>query len=264
MSSHCGEWHWVNRKNGQTHIWYCGSGRCEREACRKTWSIRRIAKICDIVKEYGLDKFFTLTLYRNLDIETAWEVIADIWRKMRLRLRRVANALGLTLKFVAVLEAHKDGYPHVHGFTNLYLNVKEWSRHWEESGGGKIVWVEKVRDIVKVGEYVNKQLAVAKYVGKQDLQNALKHLPSGKRTMWRSKETLTQYEVEKKENKKESEWELRRDNLETQYERSKLETTFSEVFKRCSAESIKKLAANGWKTFFGKTKEVKGTERKDQ
>lgn len=189
------EWYWLHKKDGRTRAFLCGSPRCTNPDCIKSWQHERIRLISCLVSEYGLDKFFTLTLDRCTQKGTAWQVIPSMWSKMRKRMKRVAKKEGSSFLFVAVLEAHKDGYPHIHGFTNLYMRVERWSSMWLECGGGKVVWLEKVRDIVRVGEYVSKQIEVCKYVGKDNIINAISNVERKDRTLWRSKNMPCSYEL---------------------------------------------------------------------
>lgn len=108
------------------------------------------------------------------------------------------------MRFVAVLERHKNrNVPHIHGFTNIWLAQLDWSRHWEDSKGGKIVWIERVKD-GDASAYVSKQLEVAKYVGKDQLMGSyeVEVSPGRKkrvRTLWRSENTKAKFELTKEE-----------------------------------------------------------------
>jgi len=105
-------------------------------------------------------------------------------------------------KFVAVLEAHKNkAFPHIHGFTNIWLHQREWSRMWNECKGGKIVWVERIES-PDLSEYVSKQLEVARYVGKENLAKAYKE-KRNHRTLWRSENLKAKFELTH-----ESEWDI--------------------------------------------------------
>lgn len=200
----CGNWVWLNTVTGETATWYCHSPRCDRNACRMSWAHARIKLIGDLVVEYQLNKFFTLTLPKHQDEDNArsaaWKDISGMWLKMRKRLHRKAREYGEKLLFVAVLESHKDGYPHVHGFTNLWLAQETWSNMWEEcSQGGSYVWVERVKegDAVKLGQYCNKNIAVFNYVGKKNISDTVLHIERKKRIMWRSRNMRTIEEMEK-------------------------------------------------------------------
>lgn len=201
----CGEWAWYNREKGIVSTFFCGSGKCHRPECTKLFWSRRVALLSDLIETHTLDKFFTLTLDRgNIgpNIEP-WEYIHHPWSKMRKRMNRRHE----DFLFVAILEEHKDSrYPHIHGFTNIWMKQAEWSDMWEGCRGGKIVDVRKV-DTVSVGEYVSKQLEVAKYVGKENLRRAYlqRH---GKRTLWRSKGLKG-----KKELQKSKEWSILKEGV---------------------------------------------------
>lgn len=247
----CGNWTWENRVTKEHHPFLCRKGRCDNPECRKIWANSRISRISYIVQEYSLDKFFTLTLERNISLEKAWGDISYLWGKMRHRLKREAKKAGIDFHFIAVLEAHKDGYPHIHGFTNLYLEVEGWSRHWQECGAGKIVWVEPVKDSVKVGRYLNKQLDVAKYVGKDNILNALDYLPKRRRTIWRSKRLYDALEKEKMAltsgrecGKIEVKWILlrrRKEDAQTERQRPNMETACCTIPEESTYRSIQKM-----------------------
>jgi len=157
-----------------------------------------VTLLTDMIQEYGLNKFFTLTLdpenvifdRETLEYMDPWDYIATPWDRMRKRLRRIDP----DFKFVAILEEHKENKrPHIHGFTNLWLSQEEWVRHWEGSKGGRIVWVERVKD-ASVSSYVSKSIEVARYVGKGNIVGAY-----GKkkkcRTLWRSRGCKTKKEL---------------------------------------------------------------------
>ena len=189
---YCGTWAWLNKESGEVKRYYCGLGRCDRPECQKLFWLRRVRLISALIPKYHLDKFFTLTMDRSLSKEEAWEKIASVWHKCRTGLKR--DYLGFN--YVAILEAHKDGYPHIHGFTNTWIATKEWSRRFSNCGGGKIAWIEKVRS-GDISEYVSKQLNIAKYVGKSQVVTAQKYLEKCKRSFWRSKGLKADFESEK-------------------------------------------------------------------
>lgn len=148
--------------------------------------------ISALIEEYDLKRFFTLTLRRSIipKEQDPWEYIHHPWSKFRKRMnRRFAS-----FKFVAVLEAHKNNeYPHIHGFTNVWMHQRNWSTMWSECKGGDIVWVEKVADL-QLSEYVSKSLEVARYVGKEQLLDAYKQRKRH-RTLWRSENTKAKFEL---------------------------------------------------------------------
>lgn len=158
--------------------------------------------ISALIAEHGLIRFFTLTLDPGFIEGNAWEYIHAPWIKMRHRLVRRG-----TFKFVAVLERHKTrDVPHIHGFTGLWLPQRQWSKLWHECRGGKVVWVEKVKD-GDVSSYVTKDLNVARYVGKDNLVRGYKN-NRGSRTLWRSTNLKAKFELTSS-----SEWCIVKENM---------------------------------------------------
>ena len=197
---YCGSWAWLERSSGEVKRYYCGLGTCDREHCQKLFWLQRVRLISGLIPKYNLDKFFTLTVNRSLTKEESWDTISSIWTNTRRGLRRdYPNFL-----FVSILEAHKDGYPHIHGFTNTWLKTEEWSRRFSACGGGEVAWVEKVKS-GDITEYVSKQFNVVKYVGKDQVVTAKKHLKSRQRSLWRSKGMKADFELE---NNDKSDWVL--------------------------------------------------------
>ncbi len=148
--------------------------------------------ITALIKEYGLTKFFTLTLDPDMipSTQDPWNYIHYPWSKLRKRLRRLYPGF----QFVAILEKHKtNNRPHIHGFTNVWISQLDWSIMWNECEGGQIVWIEKVKD-GDVSSYVSKELEVAKYVGKDNLVAAYRQR-NGHRTLWRSEKLKAKYEL---------------------------------------------------------------------
>ncbi|MEE8599392.1 MAG: hypothetical protein V3S69_07815, partial [Dehalococcoidales bacterium] len=118
--------------------------------------------ISALITEQGLIRFFTLTLNRDvipydrseMELVNPWDYIHAVWSNFRKRMNRRFS----DFKFVAVLEGHKNkDYPHIHGFTNIWMEQRLWSSMWAECGGGVIVWVEAVKDQA-LSEYVSKQI----------------------------------------------------------------------------------------------------------
>lgn len=187
----CGQWALYHMPTERYIRWFCGSATCRRPECIKKFWSARVRLISALIDEYSLIRFFTLTLNRD-NIPTgmnAWDYIHSPWSKLRKRLNRIAN-----FKFVAILEAHKNNkYPHIHGFTNIWLHQQKWSKLWSECEGGEVVWIEKVKED-GVSQYVSKSLEVAKYVGKDNLARANKQ--KGKhRTLWRSTKLKAKFEL---------------------------------------------------------------------
>jgi hypothetical protein len=189
MRRACGSWAWYHPQEGLKRF-FCGCGSCEREECRDLYWRRRIRLLSALVEQYGLTRFFTLTLDPKFVHGDPWAYVHHPWSKMRHRLKRRFPGW----RFVAVLERHaKRDVPHIHGFTDIWLAQAEWTRHWQEVEGGTVTWVEQVTS-PDASTYVSKQLEVARYVGKDCLVAPYK---AGKqyRTLWRSKGLKADYEL---------------------------------------------------------------------
>lgn len=194
--SACGEWALLHEPTGKLIRWFCGSAKCERPECRvKFWSAR-VRLIQALVDEYDLGKFFTLTLDREMipHGEDPWEYIHHPWSKFRKRMSRCFD----DFKFVAILEGHRNqNYPHIHGFTNIWLSQKAWSAMWSACRGGRVVWIERV-ETEALSTYVSKALKVVRYVGKEQLLEGYKQRRCH-RTLWRSEKLKAKFELQKAE-----------------------------------------------------------------
>lgn len=188
----CGHWAWRS-PSGELQRFFCGSGGCKRPECRNLFWSRRVRLISALISEYGLVRFFTLTLDRNMIpfSDDPWDYIHSPWLKLRKRIHRQHE----NFKFVAILEGHKNKkYPHIHGFTNVWIPQVDWSIMWHECRGGDVVWIEQVKE-GDISKYVSKEIEVARYVGKENLSAGYKHRKN-KHTLWRSKGLRAKYELD--------------------------------------------------------------------
>lgn len=187
--SACGEWAWYHPEKGLSRF-FCGSGNCTRPQCRKKFWSARVRLISALIEEYGLIRFFTLTLDPDMIDGDPWTYIHHPWSKFRKRISRRFPGW----RFVAVLERHKHrDVPHIHGFTDIWMHQRDWSTQWHDSCGGSVVWVEKV-DTAAASSYVSKQLEVAKYVGKDQIRAAYK-VDKQYHALWRSQDTKARFEL---------------------------------------------------------------------
>ena len=133
---------------------YCKGWSCSYCGPRKAKEMARL--IGERAKEHGLSRFVTLTLDPKITPENQHiKYIREVWRKFRVYLKR---KFGSTVSFIAVMELHKSGYPHLHVLVDRYIR-QEWISHtWNRLGGGKIVFIEKVEDLRKIGWYLGKYL----------------------------------------------------------------------------------------------------------
>lgn len=236
---YCGRWAYYHPVKGYAPF-RCGHVSCYDERCRKLFHARRIRLVDALVKEYGLIRFFTLTIPQDHDIVKTWAEIHHTWSKFRWRMSRMHKSLW---RFVAVLEEHKSGYPHIHGFTSVWMKQAQWSDLWVASGGGPVVWIEQVRDIETASEYLTKQLDVSRYIGKQELAGA-QYRKGHHHTLWRSTHMKAAFELQTasgwciiKDNVYDSTGELSWLYKEKQY--GKLETARSALPQGSIAQSVK-------------------------
>lgn len=185
----CGKWAVLNRETGKVFPYSCGRLACKNSECKRVFYKKRVRLIGALVTQYNLSRFFTLTLNREMRLRDAWEDVHGIWTKFRRRMRHKHEKW----KFVAVLEGHKDGYPHIHGFTDVWMAQHEWTNLWHNSGGGRITWIERISG--NISEYVSKEFSLARYIGKEQLQTA-RARAYGKRTLWRTTKMKADFELE--------------------------------------------------------------------
>jgi cytosine/adenosine deaminase-related metal-dependent hydrolase len=122
---------------------------------KKAARIRRF--IAAAAREHGLNRFLTLTLDPKR-LEPGADHVAylrDTWRKFRVYLKRQH---GQTVTFIAVMEEHKSGIPHLHVLVDRYIHQKWISKAWSALGGGRIVHIERVKDLGAIGWYLGKYL----------------------------------------------------------------------------------------------------------
>lgn len=191
IKAYCGCKAWYDKENDKQSVFLCGLASCGREYCQKLYYLKRIRLVSDLIPEYSLNRFFTLTMNREVPCEVSWKIIPYVWDKTR----RILTRKYPGMIFLAILEAHKDGYPHIHGFTNTYIPQKVWSHTFQACGGGSIAYVTRVK--VKDGDisaYVSKELDIARYIGKEQVITARDMLEPGARTFWRSQNMKSEYE----------------------------------------------------------------------
>ena len=133
---------------------YCKSWSCRYCGPRKAARLRN--RIAVKAREHGLTRFLTLTLDpksapEDRKVRYMWEV----WRKFRVSLKR---KLGRTVSFISVIELHKSGYPHLHVLVDEFIAQRWISNAWSRVGGGRVVYIERVKDVGRIGAYLGKYL----------------------------------------------------------------------------------------------------------
>jgi hypothetical protein len=125
---------------------HCGP----RRAKRYKHSIRRVAE------ELRLNRFITLTLDPSKIEGDPVVYLRETFNKFRTYLRR---KYGHAPKYIAVLEFHENGKPHLHVLVDCYIEQAWLSAAWEAVGGGRIVHIRFV-DVQHVSHYLAKYLTV--------------------------------------------------------------------------------------------------------
>jgi len=133
----------------------CKSWTCPKCGPRKAW--RLIKSIETWTRDHDLSRFMTLTLDpkkipNNLERE---KYMRNVWSKFRVYLGR---KLGKGVEYIAVMEYHKSGIPHLHVLINQFVPQKWISSSWSKLGGGYIADIKRVVDISKIGYYLGKYL----------------------------------------------------------------------------------------------------------
>ncbi len=191
VKRYCGRYAWLNTDTGETSVFFCGLASCGRVYCQRLYYLKRVRLISDLIREYDLSRFLTLTMGHKLARCDAWGTMPHVWNKARTMMVRKHPGL----QYCTILEAHKDGYPHLHGFVSHYIRQREWSNTFAACGGGSYAWIERVEVVDgDVGRYVTKQLNIARYVGKEQVITARQMVKPRARTFWRSQGMKTEYE----------------------------------------------------------------------
>jgi|SRR5690242_9349245 len=125
---------------------YCGPKR----ARLYKHAIRRVAE------ELHLQRFLTLTLDPQKIEGDPVRYLRSTFGKLRTYLRR---KYGVAPKYIAVLEFHKSGVPHLHVLIDRFIEQAWLSRAWEAIGGGGIVDIRFV-DLHRVSRYLAKYLTL--------------------------------------------------------------------------------------------------------
>jgi hypothetical protein len=141
-------------KETQYHRLNCKTWGCShcgpRKARRYKHSIRRVAE------DLRLQRFLTLTLDPEKIEGDPVVYLRETFNKLRTYLRR---KYGCAPKYIAVLEFHDNGKPHLHILVDRYIEQAWLSTAWEAVGGGRIVDIRFV-DLHRASHYLAKYLTV--------------------------------------------------------------------------------------------------------
>ena len=125
---------------------HCGP----RRARRYKHAIRTVAD------HLHLQRFLTLTLDPERIEGDPVVYLRETFNKLRTYLRR---KYGCAPKYIAVLEFHQNGKPHLHVLIDRFVEQAWLSSSWEAVGGGRIVDIRFV-DLHRISHYLAKYLTV--------------------------------------------------------------------------------------------------------
>jgi len=125
---------------------FCGP----RRAKRYRHAIRKAAE------HLGLQRFVTLTLDPEKIGDDPVVYLRETFNKLRTYLRR---KFGVAPKYIAVVEFHENGKPHLHILIDRFIEQKWLSMAWAAVGGGRMVDIRFV-DMHRISHYLAKYLTV--------------------------------------------------------------------------------------------------------
>ena len=140
---------------GDCNTWGCGYCGL-RKARRYKKSIRAIAE------RESLTRFLTLTLDPSKIDGDPVRFLREVFNKFRVYLLRKYDC---SIKYIAVLEFHESGIPHLHILLDRFVPQQWISQSWSALGGGRIVHIQLV-DVHRIAHYL------AKYLTKELLMSA--------------------------------------------------------------------------------------------
>jgi hypothetical protein len=139
----------------------CNTWDCAYCGPRKASRYRQA--ICAIAEREELTRFLTLTLDPSKIEGEAVRFLRGVFNKFRVSLFRKYGRHSIN--YIAVLEFHKSGVPHLHVVLSKYIPQKWISLAWSSLGGGSIVHIKQV-DVHRISYYL------AKYLTKELLMSA--------------------------------------------------------------------------------------------
>lgn len=134
--------------------------KCRSWCCEECAPMRRRQLIAQGIGGQP-DKFITLTSRKTdgLTKEEAGRQLVEAWRTIRRLYSKEHN--GLKIEFMAIFEATKAGWPHLHIIARSMWISQDWlSKTMDRLTGSPVVWIEAITNKKKIAAYC------AKYVGK--------------------------------------------------------------------------------------------------
>ena len=138
----------------------CKTWACAYCGPRKAWRYKQAIRA--IAERLSLTRFLTLTLDPSKIEGDPVRYLRRVFNKFRVSLLRKFKC---TVNYIAILEFHKSGIPHLHVLVDRFI-LQQWiSEAWSALGGGEIVDIRFV-DVHRISHYL------AKYLTKELLMSA--------------------------------------------------------------------------------------------
>lgn len=156
--SYCNEQTAVKHENGGL---VAVSLRCRAWTCPECSDQRKRQLIAEAIGGQP-NKFLTLTMKPTPGITPDAQALklSRAWRLLRLRMQR--RNPGEKFPFIAVIEKHKSGWPHLHIlFRGGFIPWKWYRFHWLQITGSKILRIEHLVQSRKAAVYCSKYCSKA-------------------------------------------------------------------------------------------------------
>jgi hypothetical protein len=138
----------------------CKTWACAYCGPRKAWRYKQAIRA--IAERLSLTRFLTLTLDPSKIEGDPVRYLRRVFNKFRVSLLRKFKC---TVNYIAILEFHKSGIPHLHVLIDRFIAQRWISEAWSALGGGEIVDIRFV-DVQRISHYL------AKYLTKELLMSA--------------------------------------------------------------------------------------------
>jgi len=138
----------------------CKTWACAYCGPRKAWRYKQAIRA--IAERLSLTRFLTLTLDPSKIEGDPVRYLRRVFNKFRVSLFRKFKC---AVNYIAILEFHKSGIPHLHVLVDRFILQRWISEAWSALGGGGIVDIRFV-DVHRISHYL------AKYLTKELLMSA--------------------------------------------------------------------------------------------
>ncbi|OGG03954.1 hypothetical protein A2W14_05830 [Candidatus Gottesmanbacteria bacterium RBG_16_37_8] len=136
----------------------CNSWTCPKCQLNKALSVKYYLR--DVIVLNNLSYFLTLTLdpskIPDQFLSNSHRYITKLFNHFNTILRRkYEKKIKEKIKYVWVLEFQKSSIAHLHILYNHFLPIKLISALWVHVGGGHIMWIENVKTLIGVSNYIS-------------------------------------------------------------------------------------------------------------